>query len=321
MARVKYISSRPNKPSKPITTKSRPGYELVRGHHTGSYVEVPVKRLGQYTVELPEHSHVKQPELLRLGEYAVELPDYRNAKQPELLRPQTFPYGLPTPPPEKQISSPRKRRFSSNSDADPFCLPPPALDLNVSTIYDSPLVTKLRRACQPTPSSSPEPSLKRKSDGSRRDTLDSELSSAIETLINPVREAHLGAFDQYTKPRWNKEAAARAKEFWSKTYEPFNRGRQAHRPKFHYTSAAQQDPKCLKVKNKVDDRSSDAISHDMICNGIIKRRRLNEDGLSNGERRGRGMMSQPGEHYWPAWRKYREMEDKEYWEIFMGWKE
>ena len=321
MARVKYISSRPNKPSKPITTKSRPGYELVRDRHTGSYVEVPVKRLGQYTVELPQHSHVKQPELLRLGEYTVTPPDHCHVKQPELLRPQTFPYGLPTPPPEKQIPSPRKKRFSSDSDTEPFCLPPPALDLNVSTIHDSPLVAKLRRACQPTPSNSPEPSLKRKSDGSRRDTLDPELSSAIETLITRAREEHLGTFGKYVKPRWNKEAATRAKEFWSKTYEPFNRGRQAHRARFKYTSAMKRDSQYLRVKQEVDDQLSDAISHDSICNGDIKRRKLNEDRLSEGqyeEWRVKGASSRPGKHYWSAWQKYREMEDKEYGEIFMG---
>lgn len=127
------------------------------------------------------------------------------------------------------------------------------------------------------------------------------------------------------KPRWNKEAAARAKEFWSKTYELFNRGRQAHRPKFNYRSAMGQDMKDPRVKQKVDDRSSDTNSHDLICNGDIKRRKLNEDRLSRGlsteERRARGVSSRPGEHYWPAWRKYREMEDKEHREIFMGWKE
>ncbi|MDI1488616.1 MAG: hypothetical protein OHK93_007891 [Ramalina farinacea] len=320
MARVKYISSRPNKQSKPIKTKSRPGYELVRDRHTGSYIEVPVKRLGQYTVELPEQSHSKQPELLRLGEYTVTSPDHCHFKQPELLQPQTFPYGLPTPPPEKQIPSPRKRRLSSDSDTEPFCLPPPALDLNVSTIYDSPLVAKLRRACQPTPSSSPEPVFKRKADDSQRDTLDSELSSAIETLIAPAREEHRGALDKYMKPGWNKEAAARAKEFWSKTYEPFNRGRQAHRHKFNYKSAMQQDQKCLRVKQKVDDRSSDTVSHDLICNGDIKRRRLSK-GFHEEEWKVKGASSRPGEQYWPAWRKHREMEDMEHRKMFMGWEE
>ena len=304
MARVRYISSRPNKPSKPIKTKSRPGYELVRDRHTGSYVEVPVKKLGQYTVELP---------------------DPCNVKHAELLRPQSFSHGLPTPPPEKQCSTPRKRRFSSRSDTEPFCLPPPALDLNVSTIYDSPLVSKLRRACQPTPSSSPEPLLKSEANYSQRDNLGSEPSSGLETSILAASEGRFRTSGKNGVPRWDKTPAARAKEFWSKTYEPFNRGRQAHRPKFNYTSAAQQGSKCLQVKQKVDDRSSDSISHDLVCNGDVKRRRLNGERLSEGhyveEWSIKGASLRPGEHYWPAWRKYREMEDKEYGEIFMGWKE
>ena len=324
MARVKYISSRPTKPSEPITTKSRPRHELVRDRHTGSYVEVPIKRLGQYTVEQPDSCHLKQPEV-RLGEYTVEQPDNRHVKQPELLRPQSFPYGLPTPPPETQSSHPRKRRFSSNPDSDTFSLPPPALDINVSTIYDSPLVSKLRRVYRPTPPSSPYPFLERKIDSSEGDTIESELSSAIDTLISSASEEHQDASGKYTKPRWDNKAAAKAKEFWSNTYEPFNRGRQAHRLGFHYTSATERNLKSPKDKHRISDRSSDTISHDAVCSGVIKRRKLNEDRLSIGpgteERRAREARSLARERYWRAWRKYREIEDQEHWEMFMRWKE
>lgn len=299
MARVKFISSRPNKPSKPITTKSRPGDESVCDSHTGSYVEASVKPVNEITVILPDYCHVKQP---------------------ELLQSQKFPYGLPTPPPENQSFNPRKRRYSSNHDTDLFCLPPPALDIKVSIIYDSPRVTRLRRACRQTPPSSPESVLERKIDNSKSDIIRSELSSASETSVLPASEEHVGAADKYRGTTWNKEAAMRAKEFWSKTYEPSNRGRQAHRLKFNYTSVMEQDSEYSKARPKILDRSSViSISPDSSSNGDIKRRKISSDRITGEEQRAKAVR--PGENYWPAWRKYREMEDSEHWEIFMGWKE